>query len=84
MNHPALAARQDPIAEAIAAVEAPSPMVQIAINLSTGRQAALIVPVDLADAEMLDLIAGISTRLRAQAHQARSAEPRSRILVPGR
>ncbi len=85
MNGRPLAALPDPIDAAIAAAAAtPAPpvMEEILVNLSSGRQAILVVPPDLTDPEILDLVSGLSTQLRIQSHQVRAADPRSRILVP--
>ncbi len=83
----------DPVAEAIArasvdarASEAKPPEQRVAgdIALPSGRHVGINLPADLSDAEFLDLIAILTTQVRAnaQANRANAHPARSRILVP--
>jgi hypothetical protein len=82
----------DPIAEAIArsrvegraaAARPPEPRTTGDIALASGRHVGINIPVDLSDAELLELVAILTTQVRANIHAARARDPRSRILVPG-
>ena len=74
----------DPIASAIAIAEAPAPVeirqFQVTIS-STGRPAAVILPVDASDAEIAEVCGWILTAVM-NTHRQERAQPRSGIIVP--
>ena len=84
MNRPKLVAVPDQLDAALAAAAEPPPvrLGQVDVTLSSGRAARLIVPVDLSDTEILDLLAALSNQMRQAALAARSEGAGSRILVP--
>jgi antitoxin (DNA-binding transcriptional repressor) of toxin-antitoxin stability system len=76
----------DPIDAAIAAVEAtPEPVelrqFQVTIS-STGRPAAVLLPVDATDAEIAEFCGWILTAVMNAHRQERAQKPAARILVP--
>jgi len=78
----------DPVAKAVAAVEAeptPVPMANLTLTLkSTGRQVGLIVPVDLALTEAMDLVGYVATALGTKLGELANTETPRPILVPTR
>lgn len=78
--------KRDLVDEAIAATDAAErqvAMIRIPVQLSTtGRPAAIDLPADASDAELVDLAGWILTALRA--HIAATSRPTSRLIVPRR
>lgn len=81
----------DPIKDAIDATERPSPGPRVGIDItisSTGRQVRLETPPDLTHAELLELIAWMTTGLRKATDDVRAAQlagaPRPVELVVAR
>jgi hypothetical protein len=75
----------DLIDQAIAAAAEPQTVQLIEVKVqisSTGRPVIMAVPVDLTDAEIIELGAFVLVGLRL--HIARQLGPASRIIVPGR
>jgi len=76
----------DPVAAAVAAVDQAVPVEKRfagPITLSTGRKAALNIPADITDAELVDLVAAITNGVRRQVRQVQ-AGPIARLVVPRR
>lgn len=76
MTAPAL----DPVAEAIAAVDQPPPIVmtKVELTLFTGRPAQLVVPADMTPQEalgMIGVVLQVVERIEAQ-------RPASRLVLP--
>lgn len=75
----------DPIAQAIAATEAPAAIQMqqhtLTIN-STGRPFQMVFPVDMTDSELLEVIGWMGSDLRLYL-QARRKNPLGRLVAPG-
>lgn len=73
----------DKVGAAIAAAsEQPATrLVEVRVNLPTGRPSALLVPHDLQAFEAVALIGYIATQLPEQLHKA--ASPARRLVIPG-
>ena len=66
---------------------APTPPVPLTCQLSTGRAVILLAPSDLTDAEVVEVLAAISTQGRAiwaQNRAVATAPIAGRLFVPGR
>ena len=69
----------DPVREAIARTQAAE---RLAVPRPPRPMVQLSVPADMTDAELLELVAFLTTQFRQQAAAARVGRPASRILVP--
>ena len=77
----------DQIDAAVAAAEEPKavPMRQFEVRISsTGRPAAVVLPVDASDSEIAEFAGWLLTQVMLTYRQERLRDPVSRILVPRR